>query len=123
MICIARTLGAPVSVPAGNWPERIHRGESFSQLTIHLTDEMQHVGVALDNHQLADADGAVSRDSTNVVSAQIDQHEMLGAFLFVGDELGGHPCVILRRSAATACAGDRPERHLSTRVNAHEQLG
>ena len=54
MISIARTFGAPVSVPAGNvGAERVDRREPVAQLAVDLAHDVQHVRVALDDHQLA----------------------------------------------------------------------
>ena len=49
MISIARTLGAPVTVPAGKaGPERVERVVPVAQRPAHLAHQVLHVGVALD---------------------------------------------------------------------------
>jgi len=47
------------------------------------------VGVALDGHELGDADGAGGGDAPDVVAQEVDEHEVLGAFLGVARELAG----------------------------------
>ena len=46
---------------------------------------MHDVRVSLHIHQIFNFDRAVLAHSTNVISPKIDQHDVLGAFLFVGE--------------------------------------
>ena len=84
--------------------ERVHRGESVAQLAVHLADEMQHVRVALDDHELAHLHRAVLRDAADVVPAEVDEHQMLGALLLVGDAA--------RRSSRRRLRRVRPRRRV-----------
>ena len=83
---------------------------------------MHDVRIALDDHQVRDADGAVFRDAPYVVATEIDEHQVLGALLLVGDQLGHHAIVVGCRAPATARTGDGTERHRSSCRHAHEQF-
>ena len=50
-------------------------------------------------------------DAADVVAAEIEQHQVLGPLLRIGQQLGGERPVLLRRGAAPAGAGDRPDGH------------
>ena len=45
-------------------------------------------------------------DPAQVVAAQVDEHQVLGALLGVGEQLVGERLVLLRRGAAVPGAGD-----------------
>ena len=70
---------------------------------------MDHVGVALDGHELVDFDAADGGDAADIVAAQIDQHDVLGAFLRVREQVGFQLAFFFRRGAAPARAGDGAE--------------
>jgi hypothetical protein len=72
-------------------------------------DEVHDVGVALDDHEVGDLDGAGEGDAAEFVAAEVDEHEMLGAFLFVLEEAVGQLAVLLFGGAAGAGAGDGAE--------------
>ena len=55
MISMARTLGAPETVPAGQrGPQHVDRRRALGQLARHLRGEVHDVAVALERHQLVD---------------------------------------------------------------------
>ena len=96
MISIARTFGAPLTVPAGSVARSTSIGPSPSRSVAgHLRREVHHVAVALQRHQLVDVHGAESGDPPDVVAGQVDQHDVLGPLLGVLGQLGGHPPVVL----------------------------
>ena len=124
MISIARTFGAPDSVPAG----RIERSASIGptlgpQPPGHRGDDVHHVRVGLDGHERLDLDGAVLAHAPEVVAAEVDEHHVLGALLLVGEQVCGDRVVLARRRRrAGACRRSgacvtRPPRH------GHERLG
>ena len=122
MISIARTFGAPVTVPAG----KVARSTSSAsrpglQLALDVRDDVHHVRVALDHHVLGDPHRADLRDAADVVAAEVDQHDVLGALLRVGEQLRGERPVLLGVGAAAARAGDRPQRHLVA-LEPHQDL-
>ena len=74
--------------------------------------------------ELRHLDGAGPADPAQVVAAQVDQHHVLGAFLRVGEQLGGERGVLLRgarraggcrRSGAAAPGARRPSSALTFR--------
>jgi hypothetical protein len=65
---------------------------------------MHHMRVALDHHQLRHMHRAVLADAPQVVASQIDQHDMLGAFLLIGEQLLCQSLVFLLAVAARARA-------------------
>ena len=101
MICIARTLGAPERVPAGSTA----RSASIAVTPVakparDLADDMEDVRVGLDDHQLVDLHRPVLADPAEVVSAQVDEHHVLGPLLRVAKQLLGlSPVLLLARPA------------------------
>ena len=63
---------------------------------------MHHLAVALDEELVGDFDGADLGDAADIVAAEIEQHQMLGAFLGVGEQLLLERLVLVRRRAARA---------------------
>lgn len=76
---------------------------------LHLTDDVHHVGVALDHHQLGHLDRARLADPAQVVAAQIHQHHVFGAFLGIGQQLLLQGQVVGFISPTWAGAGDRSQ--------------
>ena len=74
---------------------------------------MHDVAEALDNHLFLDPHGAVARDAAHVVAAEIQEHDVLGAFLGIGEELLGKRSVLLVGFAAAARARNGPDRNLA----------
>ena len=62
---------------------------------------------------------AVLADAAEVVAAEVDEHDVLGALLLVGEQLLGDPLVVRERRAARARAGDRPRRDVAARDRQH----
>ena len=111
MISMARTLGAPDTVPAGSVARSTSIGPLPSaQLARHLRGEVHHVAVALERHQLVDLLGAELHHPADVVAGQVDEHDVLGDLLRVLAQLGGQAAVLLVGAAPAAGAGDRAGR-------------
>ena len=68
---------------------------------------MHHVAVAFDGEQVADPDAAELRDAADVVAGEIDEHDVLGPFLRIGEQFVGQSLVFLGRRAARPGAGER----------------
>jgi len=64
----------------------------------------------------------LSVSSRSFVAAQVDQHQVLGALLRVGQQLGIECRVGLGRGAALAGAGDGPHGELAA-LQPHQDLG
>ena len=73
---------------------------------------MHDVAVAFDEELVGDRHAADLRDAADVVAAEIEQHQMLGAFLRIGEQFDFQRLVLVRRGAARARPGDRADRHL-----------
>ena len=83
---------------------------------------MHDVGIALDEFEALDADRAVFGDAAEIVAAQIDEHDVLGALLGIGGQLGGEALVFFFVAAAGAGAGDGPVKSFAA-LNFEEHLG
>ena len=72
---------------------------------------MHDVAVALDEELVGDLDRADLGDAADIVAAEIEQHQMLGALLRIGQQFVFQRLVLVRRRAARARAGDRADGH------------
>ncbi len=70
---------------------------------------MHHLAVALDEELVGDLDGADLGDAADIVAAEVEQHQVLGALLRIGQQLGFERLVLVRRRAARTRAGDRAD--------------
>ena len=68
---------------------------------------MHHLAVALDEELVGDLDGADLGDAAGIVAAEVEQHQVLGALLRIGEQLGLERLVLVRGGAARPRAGDR----------------
>src|SRR6266516_2660620 len=75
---------------------------------------MHDLAVALDEELFGDFDAANFGDPPDIVAAEIEQHEMLGALLGIGEEFGFECLILARRCATWPGAGDRTDRHDAT---------
>ena len=114
MICMARTFGAPETVPAG---KPAHSASITSCLGIEpavdIRDDVHDVAVALDDELSVTSTRADLRDAADIVAAKIEQHQVLGTLLRVGEQFVVERLVLVRRHAARAGAGDGPDRDLA----------
>ena len=107
MSCIARTLGAPDSVPGReDRAQRVECVELGLEPPLDVRHEMEDVAVALDLHVLADGHGPRPRDPPEVVAAEVDEHHVLGTLLGVALELLGEQGVLAIVRAARTGPGD-----------------
>src|SRR5690606_13597010 len=84
----AAHLGAAGDGTAGEARrDHVARAGIGAQPTAHVADDVVHVGVAFDRHQLVHLDAAGHADAAEVVALQVDQHHVLGALLGVADQL------------------------------------
>ncbi len=91
------------------------------QATGHLADDVHDVAVAFDHEALAHLHAARLRHAAYVVAAEVDQHQVLGALLGVGQQLDLQRLVFLHRAAARARTGDGAHRDLAA-LQAHQDL-
>jgi hypothetical protein len=69
------------------------------------------MGVALDGHVIDHIDAAGTGDPPEVVSGQVDEHDMFGLFLGVGQELLGESIVLGHRPAPRPGSGQGLDQH------------
>ena len=94
MISMARTLGAPETVPAGK-PATSASSASCAlvELALDVGDDVHDVAVAFQEEAVGDLDRADLGDAADIVAAEVEQHQVLGALLRVGEQLGRRaPC-------------------------------
>ena len=72
---------------------------------------MHHVAVALDEKLIGDGHAADLGDAADIVAPEIEQHQMLGTLLRIGEQFLFQRLVLVRRRAAVARAGDRADGH------------
>ena len=66
-------------------------------------------------------DAADLGDAADVVAAEVEQHQVLGALLRIGEQLVLERLVLVRGLAARARAGDRADGHVAV-AHAHQDL-
>ena len=95
MISIARTLGAPRD-GAGRERrlERVERVLAGRERAGHVAHDVHDVAVVLDLHELVDGHRARRAHAAEVVAAQVDEHDVLGALLLVGEQVGAQAPVL-----------------------------
>ena len=71
---------------------------------------------------LGRAHGADLRHPAHVVAAKVEQHQMFGPFLLVGQQVGLQRAVLFGRGAALAGAGDGADGHFAV-AQADEDFG
>ena len=110
-------------------PHDIKGRASAGKLTGDVSDDVHHVAIALDGHEVGDLHAAVFGDATDIVAGEIHEHEVLGALLGIGHEVGGIRIIFLRSGSTAACAGDRTdfnkvagETDVDFRRTAHERV-
>ena len=79
------------------------------------------MAVALDDETFADFDRARFRYTAGVIAPQIDQHQVFGAFLRIGQQFGFQRQILFLRAPAWPGAGDRSHRDF-TFLQPHQDL-
>ena len=123
MISIARTFGAPLTVPAGNVARSTSTAlRPSASSPDDLAGEVHHVRVALELISSSTCSVPNSHDPPDVVAGEVDEHHVLGPLLRVLDQLGGQAPVVVLGAAAEAGAGDRAADDPSVE-QLHHRLG
>ena len=108
MISIARTFGAPDTVPAGKVATSASNGVYRAARSPTTVETMcitwLYRSTAMNSGTSTRARHA---DPAEVVAAEVDEHQVLRALLRVGQQLGGERGVFLCRRPAPPGAGDR----------------
>ena len=120
MISMARILGAPERVPAGKQERRASTAVSSRRSWPSIVaDQMHDVGVALDEHEVfVTLTVPVFADTADVVAAEVDEHDVLGALFFVGEHLalGGEVGFFAGAAGRVPAMGRYSMRRPSTRT-------
>jgi len=115
-------LGRPCERAGGKTGEKEIDGRVlFAQTATDIGDQVHHVAVSLDVAELRHLDGAAAADAPEVVAAEVDEHEVLGVFFWIGEESRFELRVFFRRPAAGKRPGDRT-RLGDIALDAHEHL-
>ena len=123
MISHARFFGAPLIAAAGDaGAHGVERIDAGTQHAFDGGDEVEDLRVAFELHELRNGDAAVFADLAEVVALEVGDHDELGEFLGVGQELEGELLVTHGIAAARARAFDRARGDVAA-ANAEEKLG
>src|SRR5436853_587813 len=95
MISMARTLGAPETVPAGKQAEGVNTIHVGPKPAAEGGDQMHNVGIVLNEFEPFYADRTVFGDAAEIIAAQVHEHDVFGALLGIGGELCGQPLVFV----------------------------
>jgi hypothetical protein len=87
-----------------------------------LEDDVMHVRIRLDRHELVDLHAARLAHAPQIVALQVDQHHVLGPLLGMRVQLARQRSIGLRIRAARSCACDRTRRDQAV-AHAHEPFG
>ncbi len=83
---------------------------------------MHDVRVILDLHILGDFHRARQGDAADIVASQIHQHDMLRAFFWISEQIGGQRGVLLNRLSPRPGTGNGPYRY-AIAFQPHQDLG
>ena len=89
--------------------EEVKRVLLGGELTFDLRDDVHHVRVAFDDRVVGHLDGAGDADAAEVIAGEVDEHQVLGAFLRIGEQFDLELAVGGFVGAAGAGAGDRAD--------------
>src|SRR2546428_13061715 len=70
---------------------------------------MHYVAVTLNFHHLGYANRAELRNAADIISGEIDKHDVFRAFFWIGKEFSGVGFIGRRSEAARASARNRPD--------------
>ena len=123
MISMARTFGAPTRVPAGKVAaNRSNASMPGANLAVHAAHDMHDVAVALDHAVGIDAHRPGGRHPAQIVARQIDQHDVLGVLLGIGEQDPLELQIPVAIGAARARARDGAKLRVAA-VGLHQRLG
>ena len=86
--------------------------EPLAKLPGDIGDNVHHMRILFDSHFVGDLDRANARHPADVVAPKINQHQVFGQLLRVGQQLDRQCRVLLVVFTAPASAGDRAHRDL-----------
>ena len=81
----------------------------FLDLAGHVRNDMHDMGIPLDCHHVCHRHAAGHGNPSDVVSPEVDQHQVFGELFRVGQQFLGQIGIFLSGLAPVACPGDRPQ--------------
>ncbi len=87
-------------------PQGVVGGQIGPQAADHVGDQVHHVGILLDRHELRRPHGARLGYAADIVAGEVHQHDMLSPLLLVAGQLLLHAPLVVGVTAAAAGAGD-----------------
>src|SRR4029077_6159516 len=94
--------------------ERVECAAILAQFTLDVGNNVHDLAVTLDEELFGNSDAANFGDPPYIVTAKIEQHQVLGALLGIGEEFGFERLILAWRGAAGAGASNRTDRHAAT---------
>ena len=86
--------------------EGVEGGQAVGEFAGDVAGDVHDVAVALDGHDVADVDGADFGNAADVVAMEVDEHDVLGTFLGVGEQFFFEGEVFVVSCAAWTGAGE-----------------
>src|SRR5712692_3713699 len=102
--------------------QRVQAIHIFAETAAQCGDDVHDVGKTFDGHELLDLDGAVIADAAEIVAAEIDKHDVLGAFFFTGQQFFFEALVFGFVFAAGPSSGNGAVENIAA-LDFHEQFG
>lgn len=81
--------------------------EVIAETTVDIGDDVHDVAVALNGHEVTNFDTVKLGDAADIIAGEVDQHDVLGAFFGVVEEVLGEGFIFLFRFTAPARSGNR----------------
>ena len=75
----------------------------------HVGNDVHHMAVTLDFHEFRHTHSAEFGNPADIISREIDKHDVFGAFLRIGEKLSSVRFILRRRHAASACPCNWPD--------------
>src|SRR5438034_10066962 len=75
----------------------------------YVGNDVHYMAVTLALHEFRHMHGAEFGNPADIISRKIDEHDVLGAFLRIGEKLTGVGVILRRRHAPSACPCNRPD--------------
>src|SRR5436309_15629912 len=75
----------------------------------YVGNDVHHMAVTLDPHEFRHTHGAEFGNPADIISRKINEHDVLGAFLRIGEKLTVVGVILRRRHAPNACPRNRSD--------------
>src|SRR6185312_15460847 len=92
------------------------------EVAFDIRYDVHYLTVALNEELVGHVDRADARDAADVVATEIEQHQVLGSLLGIGEQFLFQRLVLMRRLTAPPCTGDWADGD-GVAAHAHENFG